>query len=66
MRILYGCHVDYETMAHIAFQHSFVGFINILHFDDFNFGYDIVFAAEIEHFLRFCNASDYRTCNGFP
>jgi hypothetical protein len=30
-------HINHKTIPHITFEHSFIRFVDVLHFDDFNF-----------------------------
>lgn len=51
-------HINHEAVFHIAFQHTFVSVVNVRHADHFDVRTDVMFGAEIEHFLGFCNAAD--------
>ena len=55
--------INNETVLHITFQDTFVGFINLLDGDDFDIGCDSVFGAEGEHFLSFFYAANQRANN---
>src|SRR5688572_5490924 len=57
--------VDYKAILHIAFQHSFICFVNVLHLDDLDIRNDVVFSAEVEHLLCFFDAADDRASNLF-
>ena len=46
-----GSHVNREAILHIGLEHSFVGFVDFLDRNDFDICSDVVFTAEIEHFL---------------
>lgn len=52
------CHVDHETIFHIALQQPFVGFIDFLDRDLFDIGRYPVLAAEIQHLLCLLHAAD--------
>ena len=56
--ILQAFHINYKSVFHIAFQHSLVSFINVLHFDDLNIRNDIMLATEIQHLLGFLDAAN--------
>jgi len=43
-------HIDHESKLHIAPEHSFVGFVNLLDRDQFDLRLDLVLRAEVEHF----------------
>ena len=63
-RVLQRRHVDDEAVFDVAFQHAFVGGVDVCHVDEFNVGGDVVFAAEIQQFLCFRDAADERTGDG--
>src|SRR5271166_4308916 len=46
-------HVNREAVLHIRLEHSLVGFVDLLDRDDLDISGDVVFTAEIEHFLGF-------------
>src|SRR5215216_4280650 len=50
---LKGGHVDRETILHIGLEQSLVRLVDFLNWDDFYVSGDVMFAAKIEHFLRF-------------
>lgn len=52
------CHIDHEPIPYIAAQHSFVRGGDVFDVDEFDIRNDIVFSAEIQHFLGFWDASD--------
>src|SRR5579864_6802431 len=54
------CHVDGEAVLHIRLEQSLVGFVDLLDWDDFDIGGDVVLAAKIEHLLSFGDAADVR------
>src|SRR5690625_2546199 len=58
-------HIDDESVFHIAFEHPFVSFVDLVHTDHFDVGGDSMFAAEIEHLLRFGNSGDHRNGQTF-
>src|SRR2546427_7455672 len=51
-------HINHEAVLHIALRQPFIGLVNVLNFDQFNVRGDAVLGAEIEHLLRFANASN--------
>src|SRR5947209_5072463 len=51
-------HIDHEAIAHIAFLDPLIGFVDLLDGDHFDVGGDALLSAEIEHLLRFLDASD--------
>src|SRR6185312_5830950 len=55
-----GSHVDRETVFHVRLHQSLIGFVDLLHGDDFDVGGDVVLAAEVEHLLCFGEAADGR------
>src|ERR1051326_831195 len=55
---LHRSHVDDEAVLHVGLQHALVGFVDLLHGDDFNVAGDVVLAAEVEHLLRLRDAAD--------
>ena len=55
------CHVDREPVFHIRLQQSLVGFVDLLNGNYFDIGGDVVFAAKIEHLLRFGDSADGRS-----
>ena len=52
------CHIDHKAVFHIAFEHAFVGGVDVLNVDHFDIAGDVMFGAEVEHFLRFRQAAD--------
>jgi len=55
---LYCCHINYKPIPHIAFQHSFIGFIYFIHADKFNFGNDVMLGTKIKHLLCLWKTAD--------
>src|SRR5271166_4859281 len=53
-------HVDREPVLHIRFEHSLVGFVDLLDRDDFHIGGNVVLSAEIEHLLSFADPANVR------
>lgn len=53
--------IHHEAVLHVAFQHAFIGFINLLHRDQLDIRRNAVLAAEVQHLLRFRDAADQRT-----
>ncbi|MDB5016247.1 MAG: hypothetical protein JWQ84_1079 [Mucilaginibacter sp.] len=51
--VLKRCHIDDETVANIALNHTFVSSSNILDVYHFNVRNDIIFGTKIKHFLSF-------------
>ncbi len=58
-------HVDDEAVFDVAFEHAFVGFVDLVHADHFDVRGDVVLAAEVEHFLGFGEAADEGAGEGF-
>src|SRR6266478_7888155 len=56
--LLQGCHIDDETVLHVAFQQAFVGFVDLLHPDQFDIRGNAVIGAEIQHLLGLPNPPD--------
>src|SRR5208337_245951 len=54
------CHINGEPVLHIRLEQSLVGFIDLLDWDNFHIGSDVVFSAKIEHLLGFADASNVR------
>src|SRR6185503_1328753 len=52
--------VDREAVLHIRLRQSLVSFVDLLNRNNFDIRSDVVFAAEVEHFLRLLDASDCR------
>src|SRR6476661_6645638 len=57
---LKGSHIDGETILHIGLQQSLVSFVDFLDWNNFDVGRDVMFAAKIEHLLRFGDTADRR------
>ena len=53
-------HVDHEAVFHVALEHAFVGFVDLVHADQLDVGGDVMLTAEIEHLLRLSEAADER------
>src|SRR5205823_4501605 len=53
-------HVDRKPVLHIGLEQSLIGFVDFLDGDDFDIGGDVIFAAKVEHLLRFGDAADGR------
>ena len=51
-------HVDGEAILHIGLEQSLVGFVDLLDWDDFDIGGDVVCPTEVEHLLGFGNAAN--------
>jgi hypothetical protein len=58
-------HVDREAVLNVGFDETLVGFVDLLDVDDFDVGGDVVFVAEVEHLLSFCDAANGRAGDGF-
>src|SRR5882724_10361748 len=56
--ILERRHINHEAITYVAFLHPFISFVDFLDGDHFDVGGDAVLVAEIEHLLRFLDASD--------
>src|SRR6187431_501796 len=54
-------HINRKTVLHIRLQQSLVGFVGLLNRNDFDVGGDVVFAAKVEHLLRFGDAANGRS-----
>lgn len=54
-------HVDHQPVAHIAFQHPVVSAVDVIHRDQFDIRHEVVLGTEVEHFLRFANATNQGT-----
>src|SRR6266496_999374 len=52
------CHINHKAVFHIALGQAVVGLVDVLNLDQFYVGGDAVLGAEIQHLLRFANASD--------
>ncbi len=52
------CHVNDEAILHIALQHPLIGGVDLLDGNQLNIGDDAMFAAIIQHLLRFPGAAD--------
>ena len=46
-------HVDREAVLHIGLEQSVVGLVDLLDWDDFDIGSDVMGPAKIEHLLGF-------------
>ena len=55
-----GCHIYAEAVLHIGLEQSLVGFVNLLDWDNFDIGSDVVFATKVEHLLGFGDPTDAR------
>jgi H+-translocating NAD(P) transhydrogenase subunit beta len=53
-------HVDHKPVLHVALHQSRVSIVDLRCGDQFDFGGDAMLAAEVEHLLRFGNATDQR------
>jgi hypothetical protein len=51
--------VDDEAVPDVGGQDALVGVVNFLGRDDFDFGAELVFGAEVEHLLGFADAADH-------
>jgi len=51
-------HVDHESVAHLAFQSSFISVIDFWHGHDFNVARHAGSAAEVQDLLNFVDAAD--------
>src|SRR5208282_3907716 len=49
--LLERSHIDGKAVLHIGLEHSLVGFVNLLDWDHFDIGGDVVLSAEVEHLL---------------
>ena len=54
-------HIDYEAVFHVLLQQAFEGFVDLLHWDDFDFRNNVVLAAVVEHLLRLRHAANHGT-----
>ena len=56
-------HIQHEAVLHVSFQHAFVGLGDGVRccFDGLDVRGDAVFAAEVQHLLRFLHATDDAT-----
>src|SRR3984957_8158825 len=54
-------HIDDKAVFDIGLLQAVIGFVDLLDGDDFDISGEVVFAAEVEHFLGFDGASDGRT-----
>jgi hypothetical protein len=57
-------HVNRESILYIRSGQSVVSLVDLLDGDDFYVGCDVMFAAKVEHLLRFCNTPDERAREG--
>ena len=48
-------HINGEAVFYIRLEHSVISLVDLLDWDDFNVGSEIMFAAKVEHLLRFSN-----------
>ena len=53
-------HINGEAILYIRTGQSVIGLVDLLDWDDFYVGSDVVFAAKVEHLLRFSNTPDER------
>ena len=51
-------HVDGEAVLYVGLQQPVIGFVHLLDGDDLDVGRDVMFAAEVEHFLGFRYPAD--------
>lgn len=59
---LYGADINNKAIFHVGSQYTFVSFVNLISGDDLNVRRNIMFCTEIEHLLRFTNATNHGTC----
>src|SRR6266852_3710712 len=53
-------HVDRKAVLHIGLEQSLVSFVDLLDWDNFDIGNDVVLSAEIEHLLGLGDPADGR------
>src|SRR5918992_459434 len=53
-------HINGEAILYIRIGQSLVSLVDLLDWDDFYVGSDVMFAAKVEHLLRFGNTPDER------
>jgi hypothetical protein len=51
-------HINGEAILYIRIGQSLVSLVDLLDWDDFYVGSDVMFAAKVEHLLRFGNTPD--------
>src|SRR4029450_4824704 len=56
-------HVDDEAIADIVAQQPVIGFVDLVHADRLDFRVELMFGAEIEHFLGFRASTDARSAD---
>ena len=59
VRLAHGARVNDEAVPHVGGQYALVGVVNFLGRDDFDLGSELVFGAEVEHFLGLADAADH-------
>ena len=53
-------HVNGESILYVSSRQSLVSLVDLLDGDDFYVGCNVMFAAKVEHLLRFGNTPDER------
>lgn len=53
-------HINGEAILYIGLGQSLVSFVDLVDWDDFYIGSDVIFAAKVKHLLRFGNTADER------
>lgn len=56
-------HINHKAIFHIAFLHTLIGGVDVLHINHLHIWHDIILGTKIQHFLGFGNAANHRRRN---
>src|SRR5690606_27661727 len=55
-----AAHIDHKAVTHVSLEHPLISLVDLLDRNHLDVRDDVVFGAEVEHFLGFGNAADQR------